>query len=43
MDYRARSIGGSLEIQDTGTGTLVCCRVAQRAAALSSEAEAMVG
>jgi PAS domain S-box-containing protein len=43
MDYRARSIGGSLEIRDTGSGTMVCCRVAQRTATLSSESEAMAG
>jgi PAS domain S-box-containing protein len=43
MDYRARSIGGNLEIRDTGSGTTVCCRVAQRTANLSSESEAMAG
>jgi PAS domain S-box-containing protein len=41
MDYRARSIGGSLEVQDTGTGTTVCCRVDKRTAKLTSESEAL--
>ncbi|HZR21750.1 MAG TPA: PAS domain-containing protein [Verrucomicrobiae bacterium] len=43
MDYRARSIGGSLEIHDTGQGTRVCCRVPQRAGNLSEEADALAG
>jgi len=43
MDYRARTIGASLEILDTGAGTKVSCRVAQRTANLTSDTEAMVG
>ena len=43
MDYRARSIGGSLEVRDTGHGTIVCCRVPHRAGSLSEEADALVG
>jgi PAS domain S-box-containing protein len=43
MDYRARSIGGSLEIRDTGQGTSVCCRVPNRAGALAEESDALAG
>jgi PAS domain S-box-containing protein len=43
MDYRARSIGGSLEIQDVGNGTSVSCRVPQRAGSFTEESEALVG
>jgi PAS domain S-box-containing protein len=43
MDYRARSIGGNLEIHDTGQGTRVCCRVPQRAGSLAEETDALAG
>jgi len=43
MDYRARSIGGNLEIQQTTEGTTVICRVPQRAGSLSEETDAIAG
>jgi signal transduction histidine kinase len=43
MDYRARTIGGSLEIHGNGVGTSVCCRVPQRAGNLADESEALAG
>ena len=43
MDYRARSIGGTLEIQDTGEGTNVSCKVPIRVGALAEETDALVG
>jgi signal transduction histidine kinase len=43
MDYRARTIGGSLEIQTNGGGTTVLCRVPQRAGNLTEECEALAG
>jgi signal transduction histidine kinase len=43
MDYRARTIGGSLTIQNTGAGTSVMCRVPQRAGNLAEDCEALVG
>ena len=43
MDYRARSIGGILEIQDTGEGTNVSCKVPIRVGALAEETDALVG
>jgi PAS domain S-box-containing protein len=43
MDYRARSIGGSLDIHDTGNGTSVSCRVPQRPGNLTEETEALAG
>lgn len=43
MDYRARSIGGSLEIRDTGEGTCICCRVPQRAGSFSEESDVLAG
>ena len=43
MDYRARSIGGSLEIQGAQGGTTVLCRVPQRAGNLAEDCEALAG
>ena len=43
MDYRARSIGGTLEIQDSVEGTNVCCKVPIRVGALAEETDALVG
>ena len=36
MDYRARSIGGTLRISGNGTGTVVLCRVPQRETTLGN-------
>ena len=41
MDYRARTIGGSLEIRDTGAGTTVSCSAPHRGGALAAETEAL--
>lgn len=43
MDYRARTIGGSLDIQDTGCGTSVSCRAPNREANLNADTEALAG
>jgi PAS domain S-box-containing protein len=43
MDYRARTIGGSLEIRDTGSGTTVFCCAPHRAGNLAGETEALAG
>lgn len=43
MDYRARTIGGSLEIRDTGSGTSVFCCAPHRAGNLGGETEALAG
>jgi PAS domain S-box-containing protein len=43
MDYRARTIGGTLEIRNTGKGTNVFCKVPQRAGNLTDPCEAMAG
>lgn len=43
MDYRARTIGGSLDIHGNGGGTSVCCRVPQRAGNLTEQSEALAG
>lgn len=43
MDYRARTIGGSLEIRDTGNGTIVSCSAPHRAGNLAAETEALAG
>jgi PAS domain S-box-containing protein len=43
MDYRARTIGGSLEIHDTGPGTSVFCHAPNREANLNAETEALAG
>jgi signal transduction histidine kinase len=43
MDYRARSIGGSLEIVGASGGTTVSCRVPQRAGNLAEDCEALAG
>ncbi len=43
MDYRARTIGGSLQIHGDGSGTSVSCRVPQRPGNLAEESEALAG
>jgi PAS domain S-box-containing protein len=43
MDYRARTIGGSLEIQPTEAGTSVSCRVPQRTGNLRPQTDALAG
>jgi PAS domain S-box-containing protein len=43
MDYRARSIGGSLEIVGGSGGTTVSCRVPQRAGNLAEDCEVLAG
>ena len=43
MDYRARTIGGSLEIHDAEAGTSVACRVPQRGANLTGQTSALAG
>ena len=43
MDYRARSIGGRLQISDIGAGTAVLCRVPQRVGNLAEECEVLAG
>jgi two-component system CheB/CheR fusion protein len=43
MDYRARTIGGNLEIRDTGAGTTVSCRAPNPDSYLNAETEALAG
>lgn len=38
MDYRARSVGGTLRVSGNGRGTVVLCRVPQRGAAAEAPA-----
>jgi len=43
MDYRARSIGGRLQVADIGAGTAVICRVPQRVSNLAEDCEVLAG
>lgn len=43
MDYRARSIGGKLQISNIGKGTSVVCRVPHRVGNLAEDCEALAG